>query len=233
MKRMIIILLSLIPLYAMAQEPQIIGGYLLDGKDSFEELDAAVLTISRSREKNLDGKGMLIPGASGVMTPESLGKETGSLIQIKKPFLVRAISFKVDENRIEGCKAGIRIYRKTEDGTLKNIVTMPIHQDIPKTEKKTTFRIVPQESIELVPGEYYVSFALTEISQDIMDKWADSRTWDTKERYTRQLEDSMYFPVYVKSSYIRENSESPLTKWNYNIGMSVRGTYLKNQSASE
>ena len=31
----------------MAQEPQIIGGYLLDGKDSFEELEAAILTESK------------------------------------------------------------------------------------------------------------------------------------------------------------------------------------------
>ena len=34
---------------AIAQEPQIIGGYLLDGKDSFEELEAAVLTESKSK----------------------------------------------------------------------------------------------------------------------------------------------------------------------------------------
>ena len=44
MKRILISILSIIPLFAMAQEPQIIGGYLLDGKDSFEELEAAVLT---------------------------------------------------------------------------------------------------------------------------------------------------------------------------------------------
>ena len=46
MKRIAIIILTLIPLFAAAQEPQIIGGYLLDGKDSFEELDAAVRTES-------------------------------------------------------------------------------------------------------------------------------------------------------------------------------------------
>ena len=35
MKSIAMIILSLIPLFAMAQEPQIIGGFLLDGKDSF------------------------------------------------------------------------------------------------------------------------------------------------------------------------------------------------------
>ena len=60
---------------ASAQEPQIIGGYLLDGKDSFEELEAAVLTESKSKVKNLGGKGMKLPGGSIFMTPESVGKE--------------------------------------------------------------------------------------------------------------------------------------------------------------
>ena len=170
MKRTLIIFLSLIPLFAMAQESQTIGGYLLDGKDSFEELEAAVLTESRSKAKRLGGKGMKMPGGVMMMTPRSIGIEIGSIVQTKHPFLVKTISFTVDENRMEGCKASIRIYRITEDGDLANIVTMPISQDIPKAEKKTTFSIVPQENLELEPGEYYISFALTEISETIADK---------------------------------------------------------------
>ena len=226
MKRIIAILLSFAPLFAFAQEHQIIGGYLLDGEDSFEELDAAVVTDAKRRDKNLDGKGMRFPGGAMMMIPESVGKEIGSIVEVKDPFLVKSICFTVDENRMEGCKASIRIYRITEDGDLANIVTMPISQDIPKAEKKTTFSIVPQESIELEPGEYYISFALTEISETIADKWANAKAWDAKERYANQLEDSMFFPVYVKSSYSRENSDSPLTKWKYNIGMTVIGKIL-------
>ena len=226
MKRIIAILLSFAPLFAFAQEHQIIGGYLLDGEDSFEELDAAVVTDAKRRDKNLDGKGMRFPGGAMMMIPESVGKEIGSIVEVKDPFLVKSICFTVDENRMEGCKASIRIYRITEDGDLANIITMPISQDIPKAEKKTTFSIVPQESIELEPGEYYISFALTEISETIADKWANAKTWDAKERYANQLEDCMFFPVYVKSSYSRENSDSPLTKWKYNIGMTVIGKIL-------
>ena len=223
MKRIIAILLSFAPLFAFAQEHQIIGGYLLDGEDSFEELDAAVVTDAKRKDKNLDGKGMRFPGGAMMMIPESVGKEIGSIVEVKDPFLVKSICFNVDENRMEGCKASIRIYRITEDGDLANIITMPISQDIPKAEKKTTFSIVPQESIELEPGEYYISFALTEISETIADKWANAKTWNAKERYENQLEDSMFFPVYVKSSYSRENSDSPLTKWKYNIGIAVKG----------
>ena len=226
MKRIIAILLSFAPLFAFAQEHQIIGGYLLDGEDSFEELDAAVVTDAKRRDKNLDGKGMRFHGGSMMMIPESVGKEIGSIVEVKNPFLVKSICFTVDENRMEGCKASIRIYRITDEGNLDTIVTMPISQDIPKAEKKTTFSIVPQENLELEPGEYYISFALTEISETIADKWANAKTWNEKERYVNQLEDSMFFPVYVKSSYSRENSDSPLTKWKYNIGMTVIGKIL-------
>ena len=225
MKVFVTITLCILSFLASAQEPQIIGGYLLDGEDSFEELDAAVVTDAKRKDKNLDGKGMRFPGRA-MMIPESVGKEIGSIVKVKDTFLVKSICFTVDENRMEGCKASIRIYRITEDGDLANIVTMPISQDIPKAEKKTTFSIVPQESIELEPGEYYISFALTEISETIADKWANAKTWDAKERYVNQLEDCMFFPVYVKSSYSRENSDSPLTKWKYNIGMTVIGKIL-------
>ena len=226
MKVFLILTLCVLSFLASAQEPQIIGGYILDGKDSFEELDAAVVTDSKRLDKNLDGKGMRFPGGAMMMIPESVGKEIGSIVEVKDPFLVKSICFTVDENRMEGCKASIRIYRITDEGNLDNIVTMPISQDIPKAEKMTTFSIVPQESIELEPGGYYISFALTEISETIADKWANAKTWDAKERYVNQLEDCMFFPVYVKSSYSRENSDSPLTKWKYNIGMTVIGKIL-------
>ena len=62
--------------------------------------------------------------------------------------------------------------------------------------------------------------------ETIADKWTNAKTWDAKERYANQLDDCMFFPVYVKSSYSRENSDSPLTKWKYNIGMTVIGKIL-------
>ena len=226
MKVYVTITLCILSFLASAQEPQIIGGYLLDGKDSFEELDAAVVTDAKRKDKNLDGKGMKLPGVIMMMNPESVGQEIGSIIEVKHPFLVKSICFTVKENRMEGCKARINIYRLTDSNNLDNIVTMPIYQDIPKAEKKTTFSIAPEENLELQPGEYYISFALSDISEAIEAKWVNSKTWDGKERYANQLEDCIYFPVYVKSSYSRENSDSPLTKWKYNIGMTVIGKIL-------
>ena len=121
MKRTLIILLSLIPLFAMAQEPQIIVGNLLDGKDSFEELEAAVLTESKSKAKKLDGKGMKMPGGVMVMTPRSIGKEIGSIVQTKLPFLVKTISFTVDENRWKAARPVSGFTRFTMRTTLKTL----------------------------------------------------------------------------------------------------------------
>lgn len=226
MKVFLTLILCVLSFLASAQEPQIIGGYILDGKDSFEELDAAVVTDSKRLEKNLDGKGMKLPGVIMMMNPESVGQEIGSIIEVKHPFLVKSICFTVKENRMEGCKARINIYRLTDSNNLDNIVTMPIYQEIPRTEKKTTFSIAPEENLELQPGEYYISFALSDISEAVEAKWVNSKTWDGKERYANQLEDCIYFPVYVKSSYSRSTAEQPLEKWKYNIGMTVRGKII-------
>lgn len=212
---------------AIAQEPQIIGGYLLDGKDSFEELEAAVLTESKSKDKNLGGKGMKFPGGSIFMTPESVGKEIGSLVKTKHPFLVKTISFTVEENRMEGCKANLRIYRMESGDSLMNIVTIPIYQDIPKAAQETVFSIAPEESIILEPGEYYISFCLSEISREIMDKWAEAETWSEDQRFDTYRQDRIYFPLYLKSSYTRENQDQPLSKWGANIGIEVRGSERK------
>ena len=83
-KGILTLFMCLLSLFSWAQEPQIIDGYLLDGEDSFEELDAAVVTDAKRRDKNLDGKGMRFPGGSMMMIPESVGKEIGGMTVIGK-----------------------------------------------------------------------------------------------------------------------------------------------------
>ena len=157
------------------------------------------------------------------MTPESAGKEIGSLVKTRHPFLVKAISFTVEENRMEGCKASLRIYRMEGENNLVNMVTMPIYQDIPKATDETKFTIAPEESIVLEPGEYYISFCLTEISRDIIDILSESETWSDEQRFDMYRQDRIRFPLYLKSSYTREQSDHPLTKWCANIGIEVSG----------
>ena len=227
MKRTLTISALLLSVVLYAQEPQIIGGYIIDSEDSFEELEAAVLTESRTKDRTLTGKGTKIPGPVIFMTPENLGDEIGSIAKTKHPFLVKTISFTVDENKMEGCRASIRIYRVLSDGNLENIVTMPIQQDIPKTESKATFVIAPQERIFLEPGEYYVSFSITDLSQEILDRWKDSHTWDENDRYSKYREDRIFFPLYIKNSFRRYGPDKPLLEWGANIGLEVKGKIIK------
>ena len=128
---------------------------------------------------------------------------------------------------MEGCQASLRIYRMDSEDNLMNIVTMPIYQDIPKATEQTKFSIVPEESIVLDPGEYYISFCLTEISQEIMDRWAESETWSEDQRFSMYRQDRIFFPLYLKSSYTRERPDHPLTKWGANIGIEVMGIEKK------
>lgn len=54
MKRTIIIILSFISLVSVAQESRTIGGNLLNGSDSFEEIDPAVLNEDKVRYKEVN-----------------------------------------------------------------------------------------------------------------------------------------------------------------------------------
>lgn len=49
-KGILTLFMCLLSFFSWAQEPQIIGGYLLDGEDSFEELDVAVVTDAKRKD---------------------------------------------------------------------------------------------------------------------------------------------------------------------------------------
>ena len=217
MKRMITILLSLIPLISWAQEPITTNGYMLDGDGSMETLDAAVLTESKSKDKVLDGKGMRFPGGVVCFEPDIQSAELGSIVQTKNSFLVRSIDLTIQENHIAGCQADIKIYKIGEEDVLTNIVTMTIVEDIPTSDHKTEIRFAPEDRIVLEPGRYYISFMITHESVQSKSPSIDSETGHFAK---------MYFPLYLKSSYKRSSSDSPLEKCGYNIGLTVRGSRL-------
>lgn len=205
MKHIITFFLSLLPLLASAQEPQTIGGYILEGDDSFEELDPAVLNARKTKVKNLASRGTRVPGVVISFEAENLGQELGTIVEVKEPFLVQSISFTVTKNMMDGSRAEIRIYRINEaSDSLENIVTMPISQEIPLTSSKKNFSIAPEEIILLEPDTYFVSICLTEVGNG-----------------------HVLFPLFLKESYIRKDPAKPMEKWNANIGMTVRGLIRK------
>ena len=57
-----------------------------------------------------------------------------------------------------------------------------------------------------------------------MDRWAESESWSDEKRFDMYRHDRVYFPLYLKSSFTRERSAHPLTKWGgANIGIEVIG----------
>lgn len=118
--------MSLIPLIAAGQKQEIIGGIL----------DSSLITETAGKEKKLGGKGVKIPGAVISLSNESIGKEIGSVIEIKKDFLLKKVCFTVTKNQIDGCKARIQIYSFDKEENSTDIATIPIYQEIPKTDEQ-------------------------------------------------------------------------------------------------
>ena len=184
------------PILASAQEP-----------NYFEELQAAVVVDETSPSRKLTGLGMPIAGAVGSISTESIGKEIGSIVKLSKPFSVRNISFTVLRNSLEDCKAKVNIYR-LDDDRQENILSLSLSEQIPLTDEKLGITLYPEESIELQPGSYFLSFSVVESSSQDEDA-------------------SIHFPLYLKKSYLREGPEAELENVSFNMGLTVAGERKK------
>lgn len=184
---------------ANAQDIKIIGG----------ELAPAMVMDSDTKVKNLVGSGSRVPGGIGIISAENIGNEIGSVITVKKDFEVISISLTTLKNSLENCKGDLKIYAISPDENLDCILQIPIIQNIPVTDDKSIYNIIPQEEIKLQPGRYYVSFSINEIDTGI-----DNDNTSEKE---------MVFPLYMKRSYVRTSRSSNLEKIGFNIGIILRG----------
>lgn len=106
---------------------------------------------------------------------------------------------------------------------LLSVSAMAKGSSFKKATQETVFSIAPEESIVLDPGEYYISFCISEIGQEIKDRWAESESWSDDERFAMYRQDRIHFPLHLKGSYTREGPDQPLGKWGANIGIEVRG----------
>jgi hypothetical protein len=157
----------------------------------------------------LVGSGTRIAGGVGVISSESIGKEIGSIITVKKDFEVISIDLTILKNSFENCKGDLKIYTIQDNDNLDCVLQIPIIQNIPVTDDKSIYNIIPQEEIKLQPGRYYVSFSINEIDTGI-----DNDNTSEKE---------MVFPLYMKRSYVRSSGSSNLEKIEFNIGIILRG----------
>lgn len=182
-----------------AQEINIVGG----------ELDPAMVVDGDVKVRKLVGSGARVAGGVGVISSESIGKEIGSIISVKKDFEVISIDLTILKNSFENRKGDLKIYTIQDNDNLDCILQIPIIQNIPITDDKSIYNIIPQEEIKLQPGRYYVSFSINEIDTDI-----DNDNTSEKE---------MVFPLYMKRSYVRTSGSSNLKKIGFNIGIILRG----------
>ena len=171
-----------------------------------DTLDKVTIYSGKKRHKKLLGKGTRIPGGATKWTPDKVGAEVGSVINVRHPFEVEEIQFSTQLNSIDSLKLKVEI-RCTEKLD-SSILEKPIEIDVPKGEKQK-FRIVPEKQLIIEPGVYFFAVQLANCRQ----------SKDTDE----MQKECILFPLYFKASYIRSGKGEELEKIPVNLGVKVKG----------
>ena len=189
-----------------------------------QELPPAVFIGGDTKEKYLLRPGMNVLKNMGVVSTDlrsghPSGRELGSVAHVKKPFLVNDIQLTVLNNHIPGCVASINVYRiEGKRESFVNVLHRPIYFDVPVSDEPQDFDIRPEETLLLEPGKYFIAFQVVgcddEALQDFLSKPKEERTLE---------EMTMDFPIFLKSSYIREVALGGMEYVPVNIGVAVKG----------
>lgn len=187
-------------------------------------LAAAVVTPGKKKDRRLVGKGARVPGGVVTMEPSSTGMEIGSVIEVRKEFAIRKISFDVLRNALPECVLGINVYRtEGSPATFDNVLTRPIYCNIPVSEHRTECEIEPEETVILSPGSYFIALTLVDCDRELQEKWKDKPSWNKDERFDNSRT-SIDFPLYLKSCYIRGKAMQDFETIAVGTGLTVEGT---------
>lgn len=180
-----------------------------------DTLNSVTIYSGKKKHKRLLGKGTRFPGGVTQWTPDKVGAEVGSVINVRHPFEVEEIQFSTQSNSIDSLKLKVEI-RRTEklDST---ILEKPIEIDVPKGEKQK-FRIIPEKQLIIEPGEYFFAVVFADCSDEAKRRRSNNADRDSK----TQIE-SILFPLYFKASYIRSGKGEELEKIPVNLGVKVKG----------
>jgi hypothetical protein len=189
-----------------------------------QELPPTVFIGGDTKEKYLLRPGMTVLKNMGVVSTDlrsghPSGRELGSVAHAKKPFLVNDILLTVLNNHIPGCVASINVYRiEGKRESFVNVLHRPIYFDVPVSDEPQDFDIRPEETLLLEPGKYFIAFQVVgcddEALQDFLSKPKEERTLEKM---------TMDFPIFLKSSYIREVALGGMEYVPVNIGVAVKG----------
>lgn len=186
------------------------------------ELPPAVFIGGDTKEKYLLHAGTRIPGGTGDFNCTSgvfEGMEMGSVVNVRKPFMIKDILFSIRKNYIPGCVASINIFRiQGEPEEFINILRKPIYVNVALSDEKQDFDIQPEEMIMLDPGRYFISFELVDSDEDSFREFLETPETDRDPSAMH-----LYTFLYLKSSYHRFLVLGKLVSMPVNIGISVKG----------
>lgn len=188
-------------------------------QEKCDTLDNVTIYSGKKKHKRLLGKGTRFPGGVTQWTPDKLGAEVGSVINVKHPFEVEEILFSTQSNNIDSLKLKIDI-RRTEKLD-SSILEKPIEINIPKGEKQK-FGIIPEKQLIIEPGEYFVAVVFADCHSETKRRWNNDSNYDGKQR-DKILKECILFPLYFKASYTRSGKGEELEKIPVNLGLKVRG----------
>lgn len=180
-----------------------------------DTLNSVTIYSGKKKHKKLLGKGTRFPGGVTQWTPDKVGAEVGSVINVKHPFEVEEIQFSTQSNSIDSLKLRIEI-RRTEKLD-SSILEKPIEIDVPKGEKQKS-RIIPEKQLIIEPGEYFFAVVFADCSDE-----AKRRRSNNADRDSKTQKESILFPLYFKASYIRSGKGEELEKIPVNLGVKVKG----------
>ena len=180
-----------------------------------DTLNSVTIYSGKKKHKRLLGKGTRFPGGVTQWTPDKVGAEVGSVINVRHPFEVEEIQFSTQLNSIDSLKLKVEI-RCTEKLD-SSILEKPIEIDVPKGEKQK-FRIVPEKQLIIEPGEYFFAVVFADCSDE-----AKRRRNNNADRDSKTQKECILFPLYFKASYIRSGKGEELEKIPVNLGVKVKG----------
>ncbi len=154
-----------------------------------------------------------------VLHKQELGRELGSVAEVKKPFILKDIQLTINENTIPGCVASINIYRiEGKKESFVNVLHKPIYFNVADSNDPQDFDIQPDETILLEPGKYFIAFQIVGCDKDALKAFLAK-----PEEEQGYWEFSSYFKLFFKSSYIREVALGEMKHFSFNIGIAAKG----------
>lgn len=189
-----------------------------------QELPPAVFIGGDTKEKYLVRPGKHVLKNIGIISTSiqgehPSGRELGSVAKARKPFLVKDILLSVRSNQIPGCIASINIYRiEGKEESFVNVLHKPIYFDVAVSNEPQDFDIQPEETLLLEPGRYFIAFQIVGYDEEALQACLAKPEGERKD-----WEIAIDFPVYLKSSYLREAALGKMEHFPVNIGVAVKG----------